>query len=110
MKLKRNKSNKDKKDKKNADKVFIDKGFKLNSNDNNLKYIENDYKKFCRISNRVPSYIVRNLKDMPCNKGYIITDRNNNDIFCFGELPVEKNKPLTMFKKIKDDDIFYERY
>lgn len=97
------KKTKDKKDKKIAEKVFIDKSYSLNSKDNNIKYLENDYKKFCRLSNRVPSYISRNLKEMSSNKGYIITDRNNNDIWCFGELEAEKNKPLIMFKKLRDD-------
>jgi hypothetical protein len=97
------KKTKDKNDKKIAEKVFIDKSYSLNSKDNSAKYLENDYKKFCRLSNKVPSYILRNLKEMPSNKGYIITDKNNNDIWCFGELEAEKNKPIIMFKKLKDD-------
>lgn len=95
------KKNKDKIEKKLIEKKFIEKSYKLNENNN--KYLENDYKNYCRLSNKIPSYVLRNLKEMPKNKGYIILDRNKNEIWCFGELEPEKNRPIVMFKKINDD-------
>ena len=97
------KQNKDKEDKKIIQKTYFQKSFhnseKRNFSEKQMYYA---YKKFENF--RIPAYITRNLNDMPNNKGYILTDsRDGQEIWCFGKLKEEHNKPLTMFKKLKDD-------
>jgi hypothetical protein len=97
------KQNKDKEDKKIIQKTYFQKSFH-NSEKRNLseKQLFYAYKKFENF--RIPAYITRNLNDMPNNKGYILTDsRDGQEIWCFGKLKEEHNKPTTMFKKLKDD-------
>jgi len=51
----------------------------------------------------IPDYMLDNLKNMPNNKGYIW-----RDIHCYGELPPEKNQPITLFEKQRDLLIIHE--
>jgi len=50
-----------------------------------------------RTCDTIPDYIHRNLKEMPNNKGYIW-----RGIWCLGDLPAERNKPLTLFERRKN--------
>ena len=83
---------KDKKDKK--DKVLIIQSYKINGNRNDEYYMNKEYDRFLKICNSIPEYILRNLKEMPANKGYIW-----KGLWCFGKLPEEKTGLLIMFEK-----------
>jgi hypothetical protein len=60
------------------------------------RWLEKDMQKaydiFCKNNASIPDYILNNLEKMPSNKGYIW-----KNIWCFGRLPEEKNKPVVMF-------------
>ena len=60
------------------------------------KDMQRSYSYYLKNSDSVPDYIMRNLDEMPNNKGYIW-----KGIMCFGLLPPEKNRPLTMFERQK---------
>ena len=60
------------------------------------KDIEKSYSHYLKACNSIPDYILNNLKEMPQNKGYFW-----KNVACFGELPAEKNKPLTLFERQK---------
>ena len=53
---------------------------------------------FFRTINGIPDYMLRNLKEMPNNKGYIW-----KGVWCLGELPAEVNQPLILFEKLRND-------
>ena len=61
-----------------------------------VKNMERSYQHFLRTTDGIPSYILRNLEEMPNNKGYIW-----KGVLCFGELPEEKHTPLTLFERQK---------
>ena len=61
-----------------------------------VKNMERSYQHFLRTTDSIPSYILRNLEEMPNNKGYIW-----KGVLCFGELPEEKHRPLTLFERHK---------
>ena len=77
---------------------FIKKSFDITRRDNNEKSYDKEYKRYIDKCNSVPDYIIRNLKEMPSNKGYIW-----KGLWCFGELPSDNDKTLTMFEKINGD-------
>lgn len=58
--------------------------------DSSLEY----FQKAC---DTVPDYMMKKLKVMPNNKGYIW-----RDVYCFGELPAEKGQPTLIFDKQRD--------
>ena len=51
-----------------------------------------------RVTNKMPSYIRRNLKNMPENKGYII-----DGVYFYGHKPRTTSKIQLMFEKIDND-------
>ena len=51
----------------------------------------------------IPDYMLDNLENMPNNKGYIW-----RDIYCYGDLPPEENRPITLFEKQRDLMIIHE--
>jgi len=63
------------------------------------------YKHFLRACNSVPNYMLKNLADMPNNKGYIW-----KDVWCFGELPTEKGKPTVIFERPSRDVLRIREY
>jgi hypothetical protein len=68
-----------------------------------VKNIEKTYQHFLRTNDSIPQYILRNLEDMPNNKGYIW-----KGIICLGELPEETKYPLTLFERQKGLLIIHE--
>lgn len=60
------------------------------------KDIEKSYNHYIKACNSIPDYMLHNLKEMPQNKGYFW-----KNVACFGELPAEKNKNLTLFERQK---------
>jgi hypothetical protein len=61
------------------------------------KDMQRSYQYYLKNVNSIPAYIQRNLEEMPNNKGYIW-----KGIMCYGSLPPEKNRPVTMFERYKE--------
>lgn len=66
---------------------------------------DREYKYFMKANDSIPDYILQNLKNMPNNKGYIW-----RGIWCFGELPEEKNRPVIMTENNKGVSLTHEIY
>jgi hypothetical protein len=66
-----------------------------------------DYKKsydyFVRISNSLPDYLLSNLKNMPCNKGYIF-----KGVWFMGYLPEEYGQSTVLFEKQGQTNLIHE--
>lgn len=60
------------------------------------KDMQRTYDIFLKKMASIPPYIEDNLKKMPANKGYIW-----QDIYCYGHLPREVNRPFVMFENKK---------
>ena len=60
------------------------------------KEMQRTYNHYVKACDSIPEYILKNLKEMPQNKGYFW-----KNVACFGELPPEENKPLTLFERQK---------
>lgn len=58
--------------------------------------IKYEYRHYLHAVETIPEYIIRNLKEMPHNRGYIW-----RGVYLFGELPVEYNRPYSMFEKLR---------
>jgi len=85
----------------NDDKEIEKKKFVKKSYDNNKPesyYMDKEEKRYFKICDSIPPYILRNLKEMPNNKGYIF-----KGLWCCGELPAEENGNLIMFEKCYND-------
>lgn len=75
--------------------------------------VEKEYDRYVKKCNSIPDYLLRKLKNMPNNKGYIF-----RGMWLLGEKQEEYGKPTTMFdRKNKDllviheyDDKYYRRY
>jgi hypothetical protein len=63
------------------------------------------YRYFLKICDSLPNYIRRNLSEMPNNKGYIW-----RGMFCYGNLPAQKNHPIVLFDKSKRDVMFIHEW
>ena len=64
---------------------------------------EKGFKHYLNACDTVPEYMLKKLKNMPNNKGYIW-----RDVHCYGELPAEKNKPVFLFENKKNLTIIHE--
>ena len=91
----------------NKPKIIVDKPeyvpIKYNKGENTRVYQEKEYNKcqgyYENVMDTVPTYMSKNLDEMPNNKGYIW-----RGVWHFGKLPNEKtrdgkNSPLVMFEK-----------
>jgi hypothetical protein len=58
------------------------------------KNMNRSYRHFTRACNSVPSYMRRNLSEMPNNKGYFW-----KSVACYGDLPREIGKPTVLFDR-----------
>ena len=58
------------------------------------KNIDRSYRHFQRACNSVPDYMLRNLSQMPSNKGYYW-----KSVACYGDLPAEPGKPTVLFDR-----------
>lgn len=87
---------------KNSDLVQSDqdKQIKQNIRSERSQQKEYDYyyKYFTKLSNTIPPYILKNLKKMPNNKGYIWKGMQ-----CFGELPADNNYNTVLFENAGKD-------
>lgn len=75
---------------------------------NNIKKeVDRAYRYYVNVTGSIPEHLLKKLKDMPNNKGYIYRGRGytfkgkevTGDNFIYGQKPAEKNKPTTMFEK-----------
>ena len=66
--------------------------------DRKNRYLKRDmdrsYRHFIKACNSVPDYMLRNLSNMPNNKGYIW-----KSVACYGELPAEQGQPTVLFDR-----------
>lgn len=71
------------------------------------KEVDRAYRYYINVTGSIPEHLLKKLKDMPNNKGYIYRGRGytfrgeevTGDNFLYGQKPAEKNKPITMFEK-----------
>jgi hypothetical protein len=87
----------DREEKEVEKKQFVQKSFDINRKVSSY-HIDKEEERFHKISSSIAPYILRNLKEMPNNKGYIF-----KGIWCFGELPRENNANVIMFEKCYND-------
>ena len=75
--------------------------------DRNVQYnnreIEKSWQYFVKSKDSIPDYILKKLKSMPNNKGYIW-----KNIYCFGERPASIHEPIILFETQKDILIIHE--
>lgn len=60
----------------------------------NEQDISKAYNYYIKVSNSIPAYMLRNLKEMPNNKGYMW-----KGVIHFGSKPSETNNPVVVFDK-----------
>lgn len=58
------------------------------------KNMNRSYRHFCRACSSIPDYMLRNLSEMPNNKGYFW-----KSVACYGDLPAERGKPTVLFDR-----------
>jgi hypothetical protein len=71
--------------------------------DRNFKDHQKHYDYMMRISNSLPDYLYSNLKNMPCNKGYIY-----KGVWFMGHLPEEYGQPTILFEKQGHTNLMHE--
>lgn len=70
----------------------------------NNKEMDRAYKSYQYQVSTIPDYILNYLKNMPNNHGYIF-----KDIYMYGELPAQENKPVKLEQRIsKDQTVIHE--
>ena len=96
---KTNQKNQMKREEKEKEKETIDNFYKASRDYSrpSARNLEKETNKFFYFCQSVPDYILRNLDEMPNNKGYIW-----KGVWCFGRLKEEKGKPVIMFEKCRD--------
>jgi len=90
-----NKKINDKKEKNDRERLHLNKDSKFRRNEISSYQINKETDRFIRDCDTVPDYILNNLKEMPCNKGYIW-----KGIHCYGEKPAESDTTI-MFEKCR---------
>lgn len=61
------------------------------------KSLQNSGNYYLKVCNSIPDYMLKNLDEMPNNKGYIW-----RDVVCYGKKASEPGKPVVLFEKKKD--------
>ena len=70
---------------------------KLRSDNNMKREIDKNWQYFVKIKDTIPAYMIKKLKNMPNNKGYIW-----KSIYCYGERPANVGEPVILFETQKD--------
>lgn len=70
---------------------------KLRSDNNIKREIEKNWQYFVKTRETIPAYMLKKLKNMPNNKGYIW-----KSIYCYGERPANLGEPVILFETQKD--------
>ena len=65
--------------------------------DNTKRDIEKNWQYFVKTKETIPAYMLKKLKNMPNNKGYIW-----KGIYCYGERPANVEEPVILFETQKD--------
>ena len=65
--------------------------------DNNKRDIEKSWQYFVKTRETIPVYMLKKLKNMPNNKGYIW-----KSIYCYGERPANFGEPVILFENQKE--------
>lgn len=73
------------------------------NDDRNIRDYKKCYDYMIRISNSLPDYLYSNLKNMPCNKGYIF-----KGMWFMGHLPEEHGQSTVMFEKQGHTNLMHE--
>jgi hypothetical protein len=88
----------DKVEKINASKLYFESG---KQSDRQFKYdsksVDYALQHFYKSCDSIPDYMIKSLANMPNNKGFIW-----KGIYCYGELPLEKNKPTIITENIRN--------
>ena len=93
-----------KKEKIKQSKKFYESTRSSDQKDRQLnREMDRTYKYYLRTCDTIPDYMLKKLKEMPNNKGYIW-----RGIYCYGDLPEEPGQPLIIFEKHKDLMIIHE--
>ena len=91
------KKNEEKELKKIQNKEILDNEYKMRRYEGPSEYhIKKETDRFFKAIDTIPPFILDNLKNMPCNKGYIW-----RGVYCYGELPPE-SKNTIMFEKCRN--------
>lgn len=102
--VKREQENADQKIKNQKSKQFYESGRASDQLARSLKHeMHRGYKYYLKICDSVPDYMIKKLKEMPNNKGYIW-----RGMYCYGELDAEPGEPDILFEKNKDLLIIHE--
>ena len=67
------------------------------SDNNTKREIEKNWQYFVKTRETIPVYMLKKLKNMPNNKGYIW-----KSIYCYGERPPNVGEPVILFETQKD--------
>ena len=63
----------------------------------NSREVEKSFQYFLKTKETIPEYMIKKLKHMPNNKGYIW-----KNIYCFGERPSTPGEPVILFETQKE--------
>lgn len=77
----------------------------FNSQKASEREINREFNHFLHAIDSLPDYIIKNLKDMPNNKGYIF-----KGVTHLGRLPAEKGQPEILFEKQRDGSLIINEY
>tara|TARA_B110000211_G_C14071951_1_gene550383 strand:+ start:198 stop:902 length:705 start_codon:yes stop_codon:yes gene_type:complete len=95
-----NKKNQKKKEKEEDQKISKKYYIDTRKNDREFRYYNNgvnrETKYYYKKSSTIPEYMIKNLKTMPNNKGYIW-----RGIHCYGDKPSKNDKHTILFEKRK---------
>ena len=98
---------KEKKDKAIEHKTLKEQSWVKNkevySEDRKAKYYPKQYEYMLKVSNGLPHYLLKNLSQMPWNKGYI-----HRDVWFMGHLREEQGQPILMFEKKGHVNLIHE--
>ena len=79
-------------------KNIIYQTFSNKRSDTNIKReIEKQWQYFVKTRDTIPGYMIKKLKNMPNNKGYIW-----KNIYCYGERPANIGEPVILFETQKE--------
>jgi hypothetical protein len=70
---------------------------KLRSDNNMKREIDKNWQYFVKTRETIPAYMIKKLKNMPNNKGYIW-----KSIYCYGERPANIGEPVILFETQRD--------
>jgi hypothetical protein len=77
----------------------------FNSQRASEREIAREFNHFLNAIDSLPDYIIKNLKDMPNNKGYIF-----KGVTHLGRLPAEPGQPEILFEKQRDGTLIINEY